>query len=67
MLKGTLENNKIAKASKLDIKNDAPDRELAEIYSNELYLNGTTENELKFKKGQINKDAYEATIGIKKI
>ncbi len=50
-----------AKASKLDIKNDAPDRELAEIYSNELYLNGTAENELKFKKGQINKDEYEAT------
>ena len=54
------------KASKLDIKNDAPDRELAEIYSNELYLNGTAENELKFKKGQINKDAYEATIELLK-
>jgi len=50
------------KASNLDSKNETPDRILAEIYSNEFYLNGTTNAKFQFQQGKKNKAKYEADL-----
>ena len=50
-----------SRASKLDTKNETADRQLAEIYSNETFLNGMANNDFQLKQGKISQESYEST------
>ena len=50
-----------SRASKLDTKNETADRQLAEIYSNQRFLNDMASNDFQLKRGKISQENYEST------